>query len=345
MVNRLLAPDNAVLKTWQSYLMKHSSLVHEKRTAQVGIDVCVCTYRRSELQKTLESLASINLPPNCRARIIISDNDVTPSAREVAFAFAVASPFPVDYIHSPAGNISIARNACLDATTGDVAAFIDDDETASPDWLLHLLETARSSGADVVLGPVKAAYGDCAPRWMVKGDFHSTMPVWVRGQIRTGYTCNVLLNLMSPHIAGRRFNIGLGRSGGEDTFFFAQVHEAGGVIAFAPDAWVYESVPPARARLDWLVKRRFRVGQTHGRLLSQGCSYPMRLPHIVLAGSKIVFSFGTAVAYILSPKGRNRALLRGIMHIGVVSGLLGMREIEQYGAPTRSLSSKVRCEP
>ncbi|TIO46886.1 MAG: glycosyltransferase family 2 protein, partial [Mesorhizobium sp.] len=33
----------------------------------------------------------------------------------------------------------------------------------------------------------------------------------------------------------------------------------------------------------------------------------------------------------VSPVRRNRSMLRGIMHLGVVSGLVGVREIRQYG--------------
>jgi succinoglycan biosynthesis protein ExoM len=300
-------------------------------TAQLQIAICVCTYRRPELQATLESLGSLKLPPDCRVRVVVADNDVTPTAQELVLKFARDAPFPIDYVHSPARNISIARNACLDAARGDFAAFIDDDETASPDWLIRLLETAKGTRADVVLGPVQASYRPDAPGWMIAGDFHSTMPVWVKGEIKTGYTCNVLLDLASPHVVGRRFDLALGRSGGEDTLYFAHLHMAGGRIAFAHAAWVYESVPPSRAQLIWLLKRRFRVGQTHGRLLAQGRSSYSKIPQFFLAASKVIFSFGTAVVYSLWPELRYRAFLRGIMHAGAMSGLFGIREIEQYG--------------
>lgn len=320
--------------------MRHSPSPYKDPNAQIQIDICVCTYRRPELKTTLESLVSLKLPSDCRVRVVVADNDVAPTARELVLMVARDAPFPIDYIHSPARNISIARNACLDAVRGDFAAFIDDDETASPDWLLQLLETAKGTCADVVLGPVQASYGPDAPGWMIAGDFHSTMPVWVKGEIKTGYTCNVLLDLASPHVAGRRFELALGRSGGEDTLYFAQMHMAGGRIAFAHAAWVYESVPPSRAQLIWLIKRRFRVGQTHGRLLSKGRSPYAKIPQVLLAGLKIIFSFGTAAAYFFSPEARYRALLRGIMHAGAMSGLFGIREIEQYGVRSTLHSQK-----
>ncbi|WP_157019515.1 glycosyltransferase [Mesorhizobium xinjiangense] len=295
------------------------------------IDVCVCTFRRAQLVETIRSLAALELPPDVELGIVVADNDMTPSARERVAALAETVPHPIRYVHAPAGNISIARNACLDHCTGDFAAFIDDDETASPAWLAALLATAEETGVAAVLGPVRAHYDVAAPRWMRDGDFHSTAPVWVGGEIRTGYTCNVLLRLTSPALARRRFDLALGQSGGEDTDFFSRLHEAGGKIAFAPDAWVEEVVPASRASFAWLARRRFRMGQTHGRQLCRGRGMAGRVMQWALAGGKAGYCFAAAVPFVVMPARRNRHLLRGLLHVGAMSGLAGMREIRQYG--------------
>ncbi len=298
---------------------------------EISIDICICTYRREELKATLLSLGQMTLPENCRVRVIVADNDVEPSAKERVASMAPRLPFELRYVHSPAANISLARNACLDAGTGDYVAFIDDDETASEDWLANLLATARDTNADAVLGPVQASYAADAPRWMSRGDFHSTFPVWVRGEILTGYTCNVLLRRSSVSVGSRRFSLALGRTGGEDTQYFTELHEAGGKISFAPEAWVFEPVPQARAKFAWLCKRRFRMGQTHGRMLRSRAAGVKLAAQVVLAGAKAAFSMSMTIVTAFSATRRNRWFLRGIMHVGVVSGLIGIREIQQYG--------------
>ena len=295
------------------------------------IDIGVCTYRRASLDEALLSLAVLAVPDGATLRIIVADNDEIASARERVDALRPTIPHEIAYVHCPASNISIARNACLDNATGDFLAFIDDDEDASEEWLVELLAAARKTKADAVLGPVRSVYSSTAPNWMREGDFHSTLPVWVGGEIRTGYTCNVLLRLGSPHVAGRRFNLALGRTGGEDTEFFSHMHADGGAIAFAPEAYVYEPVTESRADLSWLAKRRFRFGQTHGRLLQEKNTGLQRLKQIGLAAAKAVFCYTAALACIFSPIPRYRFVLRGLMHTGVVSGLLGVREIRQYG--------------
>jgi succinoglycan biosynthesis protein ExoM len=106
----------------------------------------------------------------------------------------------------------------------------------------------------------------------------------------------------------------------------------GGTIAFAPEAWVDDPVPENRASLSWLAKRRFRFGQTHGRLMQESSKGAGLVRKIAVAGAKAGYCFAAAAASSVMPIPRYRYALRGIMHAGVVSGLLGIREIEQYGA-------------
>lgn len=299
--------------------------------AATRIDIGVCTFRRPALERTLLSLATIECPEEATLRVIVADNDVEPSAEPLVDRARRLLPYEVSYVHCPAGNISIARNACLDEATGDFLAFIDDDETASEYWISSLLATARATGADAVLGPVKAHYGERAPGWMRRGDFHSTRPVWVRDDIRTGYTSNVLLRLGSSVIAGRRFSLALGKSGGEDTEYFTRMNRAGGKIAFSPEALVLEPVPAQRARFGWLAARRYRMGQTHGRLLAESTPATTRPLQIALALAKSAYCAAAGLLFAPLAVSRNRYLLRAVMHTGVVTGLTGARIIHQYG--------------
>ena len=296
-----------------------------------SIDICICTFRRPELADTLRSVAALEKPEGLEVGIVVADNDDEPSAQKLVKALAEELKLPVRYRHAPARNISIARNACLDASVSDFVAFIDDDETASPSWLAELMATADATGVAAVLGPVRAHYRQDAPDWMQKGDFHSTLPVWVRGEIRTGYTCNVLLRTTDASLRGRRFSLARGQTGGEDTEFFDNMVRAGGSIAFSPQAFVEEVVPRARAAFDWLRRRRFRFGQTHGHLIGHDASGVRRVAQVGLASAKAAYCFGMAALTAASPVRRNRSVLRGIMHVGVVSGLVGVREIRQYG--------------
>lgn len=299
----------------------------------MNIDICVCTYRRPHVAQTLLSLAKLTLKPDWQIRVIVADNDETPSACELVENTARENSLTLSYIHAPARNISIARNACLDAATAPLIAFIDDDEIADPDWLSALVSAQEIRNADIVLGPVRAVYAPEASDWMIEGDFHSINPVWVQGKIITGYSCNVLIRREAPALKNLRFRKEFGRSGGEDTVFFAAAHRAGALIAFAPDAIVTEAVPTERASLQWLLKRRFRTGQTHALLLleREGTNALTRAKNAAIASAKALFCF-IMVAPNLWRKSRAYFwLLRGAMHAGVVARLSGVAEAEHYG--------------
>lgn len=295
--------------------------------SQHSVDICICTFRRAFLAETLKSVAGLDAQ-GLTIRVVVSDNDETPSAQGLVERVAVDFPFPVTYLHSPAANISIARNACLDAATAEFVAFVDDDEIVSPGWLRALLDTAEASKAGVVLGPVRAIYGQSAPRWLVEGDFHSTGPVLVDGAIRTGYTCNVLMRWQAP-LSGLRFDLALGKSGGEDTDFFYRYSDTGGKIAFAGDAWVEEPVPANRAAMNWLLSRRLRSGQTHGMRLRGTAGLGIGAASI--AASKALYCLAMAAATAYSPTRWRKNLLRGVLHLGVIGGLYGAAQPALYG--------------
>jgi succinoglycan biosynthesis protein ExoM len=297
------------------------------------VTVGVCTFRRASLTDTLRSIAAQALPAGYGVTVVVADNDDAPSSEAMAREAAARLGLDLVYRHAPARNISIARNACLAAADGAWLAFLDDDEIAEPGWLAALLAAAGRTGAAATLGPVDAVYPEDAPEWMTRGDFHATRPVYVEGRIVTGYTCNVLIRRDDPAVAGERFDPAFGASGGEDTDYFARITGKGGTIAFAEDARVVEPVLASRARFSWLLKRRFRSGQTHGVLLARSGGLSGRTKALGLALAKAAASFAGAGASALDPTRRRFWILRGALHAGVASRLLGLRERRLYGQP------------
>ncbi len=289
----------------------------------LAIDICVCTFRRPHIAVTLQSLAALVVKPNWTVRAVVADNDDEPTARGLVETTAHDCGLPVLYLHAPACNISVARNACLRAATAPLVAFIDDDEIASPDWLVLLIAALEGSHADVVLGPVQAVYPTDCPGWLRKGDFHSTKPIWVHGEIVTGYTCNVIFRRTAPALTDRRFRLDLGGSGGEDSEFFSAVRGAGGTVAYAEKALITEPVANDRANMSWLLRRRFRCGETHGLLLLEngaGAARRIGLASIASAKAGVCLLAGCLYA------ARWRYwLLRGTLHAGVVHWLLFAR--------------------
>ncbi len=310
-------------------ILTEPDLEDRARAARPRIDVCVCAYRRPHISDTLHSIAAQVGIRREDVRVIVADNDETPTAAAVASEVAARFGLDLAYVHAPARNISVARNACLAAATADWIAFIDDDETAEPAWLAALVAEAQRGGWDAVLGPVRAVYESEAPTWMRDGDFHSTQPVWVKGEIQTGYGGNVLIRRALVEAARLRFDEKFGRTGGEDLDFFYRLRDAGGRIGFAEDALVREPVPAGRAAMSWLLRRNFRAGQSHGARLALGRGRVARLIGVGLALAKASACAGLAATRLTTAR-RNRALLRLALHWGVARRLMGAHEIELY---------------
>jgi succinoglycan biosynthesis protein ExoM len=268
-------------------------------------------------------------------QIVVVDNDDRDTARALVQDAAARHHLELRYLHVPGSNISIARNACLDACTTDWLAFIDDDETATADWLQQLLDAAREAPQiAAAFGPMRALYPTGTPDWLQQGDFHSTDIVRVDGEIRTGYTTNALIRRAHPAVQGKSFDLALGKSGGEDTDFFDRVYRDGGRFISVPAAVVEEILTPDRQHLGWFLRRRFRSGQTHGRLIARHNTGVKRLMQLCLAAGKALFcglmslvNLGNAVTW-------RRWALRGALHCGVVARLFGKQEQALYGDAT-----------
>jgi succinoglycan biosynthesis protein ExoM len=295
----------------------------------VRVDVGVCTFQRASVADTLASLGAQRLPPDIHLRVIVVDNESLPAAEARVRTAAAIHGLDLAYVHAPARNISLARNAVLDALEGDYLAFIDDDQIAAPDWIASLVAAAQAQGCAAVLGPVSAVYPPATPRWIAAGDFHSFRPVKVGGRILKGYSCNVLIRTDMVRSAGLRFDLSLGRMGGEDDDFFYRLTDAGGVIGETAAARVFEPVPAARATLPWLLRRAFRSGQSHGRRQLRR-ALPGRLAQLALAGAKSLVCLVGAAVMALFPVRRRRWLVRGALHAGAVARLAGFKELQLY---------------
>lgn len=290
------------------------------------VDVCICTFRRPSLADTLRSVARQS-GVSGGVRVIVADNDDTPSAFAVVEA-ARRDGLDIHYVHAPARNISVARNACLEAAKAPLLAFIDDDETADPLWLSELTAAmAASPDLAAVFGPVRAVYPSEAPRWAQEADLHSISPVVTRRGVDTGYTSNAMVR--RSVVEGWRFDVALGGSGGEDTDLFTRLYSTGARYGVAPAALVSEAVAPDRLNMRWLSRRAFRSGQTHARRFLG--APPTRLRAAALAAAKASACLLLTLARLGSSAGWRRAWVRACLHAGAASRLFGKREGRLYG--------------
>lgn len=298
------------------------------------VDVCLCTYQRPQVVNALRSIDAMTGLGQVRVRIIVADNDVVPSAKTLIADVASTMNLPVHYIHAPSRNISLARNACLDVATARWVAWVDDDEIVAKDWLKALLSAAESGNLDAVFGPALAQYPENTKPAMIANDFHSNHVPRRNGIIITGHTCNALVKRNCKAFAHIRFDLGLGRIGGEDTDYFFKLYLAGARMDLSDAAKVDEVVDHRRLRLRWIMKRHFNAGVGFGsnvrRHKATKSITALGRWHGVKAPMKLVFCAIMSLVSFAMPTKRLKWFMRGIMHAGVIVGIMNFKGVEQY---------------
>lgn len=211
------------------------------------VAICVCTCKRpAMLASCLASLSAQSVGENLEVCIVVIDNEAEPVSRPAVEHFAAACPFSVRYVHEPRRGIASARNAALDTATAidaDWIAFIDDDETASPDWVANLmapeyLGTPILAGLSLPVYPAKPSFW-CSPSTKAPKAADE-------GKQRKTATTNNVRFSMELVRTGIRFNDGLKLAGGEDQEFFSAAHKAGFKIRKTLKAVAYEKLHPER---------------------------------------------------------------------------------------------------
>jgi hypothetical protein len=232
--------------------------------ATLSVSLAIATQRRPEgLAKAVRSTFRQTGVQLSGLELVVVDNDAVPSARAVIDALAAEAPFPVRYVHEPAPGVANARNAAMAAASGELIAFLDDDEEAAPGWLAALIDVQRRFDADAVFGPVHAR----APASVVRHReylqrFFSREGPAEAGVIAHFYGCgdSLIRRAALPHPTAP-FSPERNETGGEDDHLFGVMQRAGARFAWASEALVYEDPIPARLTLKYALARAFAYGQ------------------------------------------------------------------------------------
>lgn len=298
----------------------------------IRVVLCIVTYLRPEgLARLLRHIADLETGPiDAAVSVIVVDNDAEGSARPVVEAAQAAHGLDIVSVVEPTRGITFARNRALELARSSGAhwiGWIDDDEAPRSDWLQHILDTQRRSGADVVIGAAEPVFDDDAARWIVDaGVFHP--PRFETGEHFPYFYTRTSGVIMRPSLVpDEGFDDRLALTGGEDRVFFTRIHRAGGVFVWDDRAVVDEWVPTSRVSVGWLVRRWFRTGVTRSlTLLYLDRPGPLRRARRV-AGGAAMAARGVLETIWASLDGRGATLVasrRILLGVGASYGALGL---------------------
>jgi len=292
------------------------------------VTICVCSYRRPELLKRLfDALAVQRTDGLFNYSCVVVDNDEAASARAVVEGQRIRFPVSIRYEVEPARNFALARNRAISLVSGNLFAFIDDDEVPREDWLLQLWRTLHQYHADAVLGPVRPYFATEPPSWIVRSRIcerpsHKTGSMLEWKQTRTG---NVLLRTSIVTEDGVQFDPGYG-IGGEDVDFFKRAALAGRTFVWCEEAPAYELVPEARLRRRYHVKRALLQGHVSWKYSKERISSlgTMRVAVKAFLAS-VLYTSVLPLLFLLGDHLGMKYLIKDCHHIGRLLALAGVR--------------------
>lgn len=224
------------------------------------------TYKRPKmLREAILSLRELEVPDFISVKFILADNDTELSAKSIFEELIVGLPFESEYVSVSDSGVVPVRNRlikiCLDKEL-DYIAFIDDDETADPRWLIELYDAMQEYEAHAVAGLVKYQLPEDCEDWIKERDFYGLKYFKTGAKPFSASTNNVIISMAFIEKHNLHFDTRLNECGSSDTHFFTQLKRNGGKLIWTNKAVTYEKVTDSRASEEWILQRAFKTGYT-----------------------------------------------------------------------------------
>lgn len=236
--------------------------------------IIICTYnRRTMILTALASLRKQTLPYKY-FEIIIIDNGSTDGTFDAVQTY-IDMPYKkqgeevwrVQCLHETRNGLSHARKTGLEAATGEILVFLDDDIIVDSRFLEQLHLAYTETGADAVGGCVKIYWEDPRPYWLTD-DFLGMLGYFMPFHTRTRLTMaihfssscfSVKREVLSKvggfsHLLSKRLNMPISA---DVANLCQRLYQAGYALWYEPAACIGHRVSQAR------LKRAFFVGRAY----------------------------------------------------------------------------------
>jgi succinoglycan biosynthesis protein ExoM len=255
---------------------------------KLSLAIVICTFKRPELlRQTLRSIAAQKAPSASTDQIgiYVVDNSDEGESRAIVGEEAVASPWTINWIEAHPPNISVARNAGVNASVEDFVGFIDDDQELRSGWLEEVVRAVIRSPGDAWLGRVIAIFE--TPERVtpaVRALFSRELPeksgyeLFAFGESKlssiTLATNNAIFRRSTCLTDDPLFDPAFGKGGGEDYDLFCRLQRRGRRFFWAPEAAVSEFVPAGRCDRSYLWRRFYAGGQAYAFAIARSDGKP-----------------------------------------------------------------------
>ncbi len=257
--------------------------------------VALCTHNHADrLLRTLSDLPRLKLP-KAEWEFLVIDNASSDSTPKLLADNPWPDGWKVRVLREARLGLSHARNRAIAEARGEYIIFLDDDETADPDWLCAYERLIEVQAPDAFGGRIEVL-------------FEGERPVWLRDEL-LGFLGQLnrhaaIAQLTGPgesfhggnfgfrrELAGQvgGFDAALGRkgqdnTGGEEVDFYRRLLNAGYKVWWTPEAVIHHRIQAVKLDRRYFIDLHYRQGRMEA-IRKRGEAF--RLPPFYLAGQLV----------------------------------------------------------
>jgi glycosyltransferase involved in cell wall biosynthesis len=258
----------------------------------VAYTVALCTHNHADrLQRTLDDLTQLRMPQE-RWEFLVIDNGCSDGTAALLAAHAWPDGWQVRVVREEKLGLSNARNRAIADARGDYVIFMDDDETADPDWLCAFERLIRDKDPDAFGGRIRVLFEDERPGWL------TDELLGFLGELNRFERITPLIDPSTSFYGGNfgfrktvcervgRFDAMLGRkgsdnTGGEEVDFYRRLLGAGFKVWWTPEAVIHHRIQTAKLERSYFRDLHYRQGRMEA-IRRRGTG--SRIPPLYLVG-------------------------------------------------------------
>lgn len=238
----------------------------------IAYTVALCTHNHADrLARTLDNLESLN-PPKAAWEFLVIDNGCRDGTVELLANRRWPEKWRVRVVREEKLGLSNARNRAIAESQGEYVIFMDDDETADPDWLCAFERLIMARNPDAFGGQIKVLFEDTRPAWLKDellgflGELNRSDEITSLTDPYTSfYGGNFGFRKQVCEVVGG-FDAMLGRkgvdnTGGEEVDFYRRLLDAGFKVWWTPEAIIHHRIQAAKLERGYFLDLHFRMGR------------------------------------------------------------------------------------
>ncbi len=277
------------------------------KAEEISMAVIIPTYKRPKLlSRLLVSIQESNWPKSLLG-IWVIENGVKDQAENIVNYYK--SFFPITYYFVPTANLSMARNIGAIESKADICIFFDDDVRISKNTLVAYEAMIKKHGLKYFYGgPLYPDYESVPDEWLssflpssAKGFFFNEKQLYLEEPFFLGGNHAIPIDgLKRVGMYDIKSASGKQNAGylGEETRVQVKLNQLEFKGICVHDAIVWHNIPKENCTVDWILKRKFRLGKTDAEKFLNESQLFIGLPRWVLS-AYLVNIFKILQAYIL----------------------------------------------